>query len=445
MTNWDIDRSRLLHYLLEGIVILLALLNFTIIKYPEIARGFLLLYLIGGLFYWIFIKKKRDITLGSLVIFSPVVILVGMYVLQLSLIFTLIFVAYLVWRVLGHFHETDYQNEIILFSVSLLIGLFEFIRFGSMAESKYILALLLIQILLTIFIKLNRMYIEMKLQADPSAKKFAAWGFGSAGVLFGSGFICLLFFPFIRGAIFFLFKMIISVLAYLTIYPLSWLLNFFDPKIGEQLVESLGKTDELKPNEDLKESVVTSSPIDPMIFYIIGAVIVVILIAIFFFKKLDLKPYLNSAYASNAKLLADGSIDMGIGVRKKYPVPTNEVRKRVYMFENLMIKYDFGRKPYEPVLEWLKRIEFTNVNVEDVKGLYEKVRYGEMNLSNEEEKHFFKLMDSLTVIAKERYKENKKYKKTEKKSEQADTIAKKIKENKRKNRDKHGPDELKGF
>lgn len=439
MTNWDIQRTRLLHYLLEGNIFLLAILNFTIVKHQEVALGFLLLYIIGGLLYAVFIELKKDITLGWLVTFSPVVILVGFYVLQLPIVLTLVFTAYLIWRVLGHIQEIDYENEMLLFSTSLLVGLFLFIRFQSIPESKYLFYILLSQLLITILIKINRMYIDMKRQGDPSSKKFAKWGFSATGILLGSGTLLALIFPYIQAGVLFLFKSVISLLAYVIIYPLLWLLGLWNPTISAEVMESFGRgMDDLKPDEIIKQELPDGS-IDFTIFYIIGGVIAAVLILIFFFKKLDLKPYLSPALAANAKVVEDDNTNIAFGGRRKYPVPSNEIRKRFHSFESLMVKYDLGRKTYEPVLDWLHRIEFTDVNIDDVKGLYERVRYGELNLSKEEEQHYYKLMDDLTSIAKEKSKEMKKVKKLEKKAEKKDkkesSVSKQIKDAKRKNND----------
>jgi hypothetical protein len=416
MTNWDLDRTRLLHYLLEGLLVLLVLLGYTITRFPEVALGFLLLYLIGGVLYIFYIRIRKDITLGNLVLFSPVVILIGVFILQLSLPITLAFVVYLVWRVLGHFQETDHQNEIFIFSVSLLIGLIEFIYFEDRAEGKYIFTVLLLQLFLTIFIKLNRMYVEMRRQGDPSSKNFAIWGFGTTGVLSISGFVLLLFHPYIQTAIFFIFKTVISVVGYIVMYPISLLLAYFNPSIDPKKLEPLKQSaEETRPEDNTYLTKVGEN--DPTILLIILSIVALILIIIFFFKKLAYKTYLKPVHAGRMIVVDDGSMETGFGHRKKYPVPANEIRKRFYTFENLMVKYDLGRKPYEPVLEWLNRIEFTDVNVSDVKSLYEKVRYGELELSDEEEKNYYKLMEALTAIAKERYKENKKEQKAKKKAE----------------------------
>lgn len=440
MTNWDNDRTRLLHYLLEGFLVLLVLCGYLLTRFPEVALGFYLLYLIGGVMYGLFIKVKKDITLGTIVLFSPVVILVGIFILQLSLPITLFFVAYLVWRVLGHFREIDHENEIFIFSISLLIGLLEFIYFESRIEGKYIFIILLLQLFLTILIKLNRMYVEMKRQGDPSSKKFAIWGFGTTGALSGFGLILVLFYPYIQATIFFIFRTVISIIAYIVMYPISLLLAYFNPSIDPEKLEFLRQSTE-GSKADVETPLSTDGQSDPTVLLIIAALITVILIAIYFFKKIDYQSNLNPVYANNVNVLEDGSLDSKFGQRKKYPMPTDEIRKRFYTFENLMIKYEFGRKAYEPVSDWLKRIEFTDVDVADVKSLYEKVRYGEMDLSNEEKQHYYKLMDEFTAIAKERYKENKKKlkakKEVEKNSKQGNSIAKQIKENKQKNRDKY--------
>ncbi|SDJ76424.1 MFS transporter [Sediminibacillus albus] len=77
--------------------------------------------------------------------------------------------------------------------------------------------------------------------------------------------------------------------------------------------------------------------------------------------------------------------------------PSNPIRKLFLDFEIFAEKLGFGRRAYETVEDWFNRLQLP---VNDVV-LYQRVRYGEEELSVQEEKTFRKEIQELTNILKD--------------------------------------------
>ncbi|MFS0674317.1 hypothetical protein [Ornithinibacillus sp. 179-J 7C1 HS] len=86
--------------------------------------------------------------------------------------------------------------------------------------------------------------------------------------------------------------------------------------------------------------------------------------------------------------------------RKRGKKPTNPIRRLVYDFEKKAAKLELGRLSHESIENWFKRL-----GLEADLQIYQKVRYGEMNSSPEEEVEF---RNMLKDFEKElvKYKEN---------------------------------------
>ena len=66
-------------------------------------------------------------------------------------------------------------------------------------------------------------------------------------------------------------------------------------------------------------------------------------------------------------------------LKRRYTKPQDPIRRIVFDFERKAIRLEKGRKPFETIEEWLRRIGY-NANLE----IYQKARYGEEEVSNKE-------------------------------------------------------------
>ncbi|WP_156324537.1 hypothetical protein [Bacillus sp. FJAT-27245] len=126
---------------------------------------------------------------------------------------------------------------------------------------------------------------------------------------------------------------------------------------------------------------------------------------IFLYKKR------NRLILENTKVNTVGSVGIrnagqGTARKKKPSPPDNLLRREIFNLEYFAVKNGFGRLGFETVGEWLSRIGAPSN--QRVIGLYEDVRYGDLNVTHSELEFARGELKGLKEMIKQKRKEQKK-------------------------------------
>lgn len=74
--------------------------------------------------------------------------------------------------------------------------------------------------------------------------------------------------------------------------------------------------------------------------------------------------------------------------KRKKKAPKSEIRKAFFELERWAAKHQLGRYYDETVEQWLQRLQLDPNRYKDVVHLYQKVRYGEQSVTEDQTRHY---------------------------------------------------------
>lgn len=178
------------------------------------------------------------------------------------------------------------------------------------------------------------------------------------------------------------------ILYYILAVPLWQLISLLPPLI--QMLKKLfntkegGKMELGNKTEDVVEQRPETLAETPMLLYITIAILIIIVI-FFLWKK-------RNVFNNQSSLLLNGNISVLdssyansqlIG-KKRWLQSKDRTRKKFLQFEKTLDKKGFGREPGESAVNWFQRLELCGKDADSVLATYEKVRYGEESISDQE-------------------------------------------------------------
>jgi hypothetical protein len=178
------------------------------------------------------------------------------------------------------------------------------------------------------------------------------------------------------------------ILYYILAVPLWQLISLLPPLI--QMLKKLfntkegGKMELGNKTEDVVEQRPEQLAETPMLLYITIAILIIIVI-FFLWKK-------RNVFNNQSSLLLNGNISVLdssyansqlIG-KKRWLQSKDRTRKKFLQFEKTLDKKGFGREPGESAVNWFQRLELCGKDADSVLATYEKVRYGEESISDQE-------------------------------------------------------------
>lgn len=83
--------------------------------------------------------------------------------------------------------------------------------------------------------------------------------------------------------------------------------------------------------------------------------------------------------------------------------PDHPIRKLLYQFEVRLTKRGFGRQPHETIENWFTRLQLSDYNIQ----IYQKVRYGGEEVSEEEVRSFKKNLQQINEQLNQNLKKDK--------------------------------------
>lgn len=192
----------------------------------------------------------------------------------------------------------------------------------------------------------------------------------------------------LKQLIYWILDGVFFILYYILAVPLWELLSLLPPLI--QMIKKLfntkegGKMELSNKTEDIVEQRPETLAESPMLLYTTIAILIIIVI-FFLWKK-------RNIFNNQSSLLLNGNISVLdssyansqlIG-KKRWLHSKDRTRKKFLQFEKVMDKKGFGREPGESAVNWFLRLELSGKDADSVLAAYEKVRYGEESISDEE-------------------------------------------------------------
>ncbi|MDC3412888.1 DUF4129 domain-containing protein [Aquibacillus sp. 3ASR75-11] len=381
--------------------------GFTTKIYPFILEGLLLYFLYVPLFlytqslpFWeylllllsapllYFLLKRYIKTHMMVLLFVPGLVDASTTFFQFSIIAAIAIALFFYWRLIAHDEAVDEQHDFTILTYTLGLIFIDIIFFY---DDKVIwMGIITIMVFICGYWWRHLHFQQRKMEGADL--------FGIA--LFLSVFFCLglIFwglFPLVSWTLSTLWLVITQSIIYL-IGSLLYLSGFRQSDISinssrsidiDSAFNGLPFTGE-KPSGQVTNTVSNAS----IGWEVTGGVLLLLfllLLAFFLYKKK--LPSQEEEVSLDKKDL--DTIDYGdfkkktrLSKRKQFSKPTLFVRKKVFEIETLALQQGIGRKPWETLQDWLRRMGMR----ENAIYLYEKVRYGEKDLSDQETEVFKK-------------------------------------------------------
>jgi len=372
------------HFMSEAIIIFLFAIPILYLHYRWIPYWSYLFTVV--LLSVLFSIMAKHLTNYSIYIIVGLLLIPIFYFLNYPLIVNLLFSGLLIWRYINvrsrSMIDLNRENGYIILSIILATLGVIIVRDSEIVI--YASALVILLIFGNIFSHLAVISQEDRRRFD---KKSIVYIIGP--IVLGTVF----FIPFFQSGKMVLLKLWdgFRYLVYILASTLGRILQLFEQDRGWDDIAGIEGSS--PPSEDpIYQQFEEKSLVEIIAPYaIIGIGLIIAIILVFLAIKLSKKVFkpLPEIPATNlvtyTALSDDESKSQGIfnNFKNRFRKPREPIRRHVFDFEKKMRQFEYGRKPYETIEEWLKRIGFTT-NLE----IYQKVRYGEEEVSHQEAETF---------------------------------------------------------
>jgi hypothetical protein len=304
-------------------------------------------------------------------------------VMNINLIISALSIIFVLWRFIQHEFEWDLGNEIKIIGLLLLGFIVDVIFFYN--EN-------LIWIALVTLLVITLGYQLSHIMSESTTQRFRHLQYSI--FLFTCIFVGGIF-------LFAIFGIGNFSLANLWNRIVAFIRSLFAFEEKEHEPPEFGEV----PPESRQTSFLQMEPSNIFLWIILGTAIIVLGVALFYMLK---KKIPISSMKRNEKVRYNTKVTKGQKDKKKgkakinsYHAPSNEIRLLVFKFEKWALKNDVGRKHYETIEEWFNRFDIDPSYLE----LYQKVRYGEKDLSSEEIRTFPQKLTDIKSKLNERISE----------------------------------------
>ncbi|MEN2768400.1 hypothetical protein [Ornithinibacillus xuwenensis] len=378
MQNQHTPITNAYHFISEGIILYLIVLPFMFYYYDAVPGWNYLLLLAGTCLLFLLFSNLTKSNLPYIVVI-PVIIL-SFYLIGYTLSLSILFTGVLVWRYVAIRSKAFLSNEanylIITFLLTLL-GLF-------ILKEFYVILFLFVQIftILIGFTVSNLVVIEKEERRQVNRSVWLKWGsffsiitililsLADTATIFTKGV-----WEFFGNTLTLLVSGVAKVLEFLNINDL------FHPENEEQQSEEIGMSQEQTPLPEFENH---DGNFD--IFFAIVVTVMLIFLLVIIYRVLKSKPKEENHsdavdfMKTEEKLKRPKRMLSRPFKRRKVRIK-HPIRKLVYEFEQKAASLELGRRSYESIENW-----FNRVGLEGNIDIYQKVRYGEQEVTTLEEK-----------------------------------------------------------
>ncbi|MBM7096303.1 hypothetical protein JSY36_11165 [Bacillus sp. H-16] len=343
--------------------------------------------------------KKLKYSLLSIPIVITAALLGGFHIsMAIFLSFTLF------WRVRAHLTGDQEGTEIKVLFLSLFTGVFYYLLFQSAPYHWLILIFLSLQFFGSLLVIAVNNTLKAATNGEQK-RRHMRWTVTMLLGVGGMGLLVALFTPIITAAILFITRTFIYAVGWL----MSPLLFLFSGIEGEDIVMEEGEDegDEEAPLlfEELGNVDVDSTFIGSITFYWIVAGILFLLAFIYLIRKKTSRPARSKDESFEEEAIRLEVEHSNWDWLKKRVTPKHDVRRSFLKLETAMAKKGLGRSFPQTAEEWLLELPIEEEEKERIYSTYERVRYGEEEVSSSEQKAFKQTIS--TVIKRiKRHKED---------------------------------------
>lgn len=405
------------HFIAEGLLAFLVLLPITF-SYYEMTHYISFAALLIAMSIVFFILENLRLSNLSFLLTTAIVIL-AYYYLQFPIGLAIFFPIFFLWRYMNirHYEQEKEDEEALFFrerinkanlyiKIALPAAAVTFVYAREFYAAGYVLLLLII-----LYAGYLLSHIHQMPRAEKTSANFKVFTYVPSLFIFGGLIGSFVFEPFRES-----FKKIWILLANGVIYLAGAVVAVIDLLIPKALKDRKADFDGLEGGgvspEDVTDILEYQGGIDDAILTFFTAIIIIILLMIFIYRLMNKgRAEIFGRQEAETKYIPEqGELDKDKGFfsklfsrRKKEK--RHPVRQLIFNFERDANKYELGRLPFESLTEWFDRL-----NIDIIVDVYQKVRYGNMDVS---EKEVEKLREQIQAVSLAEIKEELKIKEQE--------------------------------
>lgn len=196
----------------------------------------------------------------------------------------------------------------------------------------------------------------------------------------------------IKQLIYWILDGVFFILYYILAVPL-WKLFSLLPSLIQMLKKLFntkegGKVKLGNTTEEVLEQRPETLTESPMLLYTTIAILIIIVLFFLWKKKNIFNNQSSLLLNGNISVLDNSYANRQLMGKKRWLQSKDRTRKKFLQFEKAMDKKGFGREPGESASNWFMRLDLSGKEAVSVLNAYEKVRYGEENISDTEYKQY---------------------------------------------------------
>ena len=317
-----------------------------------------------------------------------------------SLFFGLIIGLFIFWRGISLYDDGSLQSEAVILLLSFMVGLIAII-YSALSHYPFQDALIYLLISQIILALLGSFYGKWSsIQTDKTKFAFYFMKILAGISIIGIGLTFLL--KYIQLAFFSILHVIVLLFSNLIANPLLSGLEFIMGLFGQE--KYVPKAFESDMENEAGKYQDRSFSMDFLLLILI--VVVVGIIGYLIYKKRLKQQAIESNSMPRVEVFdAFFSTNSMVGLRKRGRPPEEYIRREIYNLEKYARRLKLGRLSSESLEEWWNRIGVEGGD--EIIGLYEKVRYGDVQSSTQEQSYIKAEIHQLKQQLKEIHKKGK--------------------------------------
>ncbi|TFB22098.1 hypothetical protein E3U55_07290 [Filobacillus milosensis] len=373
-----------------------------------------LFYVTISIAIYLFLKTtfQEKLKLFHFISLTPLFFLIA-WVSGLSIIASLFFSGFLVWRMIRHDDVAELETETTYIGIAIAATFLGHI-IGVYQHSEYADGIVLMLVIQLSVLFVGKLIFHLFSQEGNSLKKrlytFAFLIF----LLFGGATLIYSAYPILRNIYYTAIHGVIGLFVTI-LRPLFKYVETIEPKEAEEedeqeIEQGTGERPEDSLTERASEPVITSEHL--MIAFFVVVTIILILIIYkkrhTLMKSVKLSDRNNDDFASTSNLTREKKLWK---FRQGSKAPKNEVRKEFFKLEEWAAKKGIGRYKDESIHDYLQRYNIKHLVDDDVIQIYRNVRYGFSDIDSHNKNYYITQINQLKqhlkeYLKKEREEEN---------------------------------------
>lgn len=331
---------------------------------------------VSGALY-VYKPKLLKLTLVCTILISTL----SFWIMTSSILFSVILAVIITWRSSENWQDPFKTDLEIILTISAVFALVFSFFFKDGFTVMY--GAVWIQFMLMIAIKMTVHYFKNsdgdKVWRDFSVPLFLV---ALSGVVFA-------FLGPLKQFIYWVLDGVLFLMYYIVAVPLWKLFSLLAIPIA-YLIKLFKKDDENGKSElRIKEEILEQQPREfvndfSLLWWTVAAILVLIVFLYIWKKKLLFNNRADAALTGNVSALTSSDLNGSAFGKRRWLQPKDRTRKKFLHFEKTMDKRGYGRLPGESAPLWFERLKLSCDEAESVLQVYEKVRYGEEEITNED-------------------------------------------------------------